>query len=130
MLYLTRKKAGHGKFYERQNPFLQAWKMVIRRLLERFYESALGGLGYHCVFADNNLAYHQVSLQSEIAPMEDRSSIRFTVTAPEGTSYTLHAENIQIILPIIYTILFRNVILFLHAHRQVATNTHHSRVLA
>lgn len=27
------------------------------------------------------------TLQSELAPMEDRSSIRFTVTAPEGTSY-------------------------------------------
>src|SRR6266496_4250500 len=27
------------------------------------------------------------NLQSEIAPLEDRSSIRFTVTAPEGTSY-------------------------------------------
>ncbi len=27
------------------------------------------------------------NLQSEIAPLEDRSSIRVTVTAPEGTSY-------------------------------------------
>ena len=28
------------------------------------------------------------SLQSEIAPMEDRSSVRFSMTAQEGTSYT------------------------------------------
>src|SRR5436189_6488386 len=28
-----------------------------------------------------------LNLKSELAPMEDRSNIRFTVTAPEGTSY-------------------------------------------
>ncbi|MEI9956547.1 MAG: hypothetical protein WDM90_09660 [Ferruginibacter sp.] len=28
------------------------------------------------------------NLQSEIAPLEDRSSIRFSLTAAEGTSYS------------------------------------------
>ena len=28
------------------------------------------------------------NLQSEIAPMEDRNSVRFTVTLPEGASYS------------------------------------------
>ena len=31
--------------------------------------------------------YTYNNLQSELAPMEDRNSVRFSMTAPEGTSY-------------------------------------------
>jgi HAE1 family hydrophobic/amphiphilic exporter-1/multidrug efflux pump len=35
----------------------------------------------------NNLVIIQ-NLQTEIAPLEDRNSVRFTVTAAEGTSFS------------------------------------------
>ena len=57
-------------------------------------------------------------LQSEIAPLEDRSSIRFTVTAAEGTSYSSMqtiADNIQIIC----MTLSLKEILFLPEHQPV-----------
>ncbi|HEX3080247.1 MAG TPA: efflux RND transporter permease subunit, partial [Puia sp.] len=84
---LTRKNASHGKFYERTEPFFRGMENGYRRLLEAFLSvrwfawiiiAACVGI---IIFTLNNL-------KSELAPLEDRSSIRLTATAPEGTSFS------------------------------------------
>jgi HAE1 family hydrophobic/amphiphilic exporter-1/multidrug efflux pump len=85
-VYLTGKKAGHGRFYERTEPFFKGIENGYRRLLESFMKVRwvafiiVGVCGILIWITMNNL-------QSEIAPLEDHSTIRFNVTAPEGTSY-------------------------------------------
>jgi hydrophobe/amphiphile efflux-1 (HAE1) family protein len=85
-VYLTRGNAQHGSFYQKTEPFFRGMENGYKRLLESFMKVrwmawiivALCGLTMWLALQN---------LQSEIAPLEDRSSIRFTVTAPEGTSY-------------------------------------------
>lgn len=83
---LNRKKAGHGKFYMKTEPFFTGMENGYQRLLRAFLKvrwmawAIIGVCAVIIVIVFN-------SLQSEIAPLEDRSSIRFTVTGPEGTSY-------------------------------------------
>ncbi|MDI9364275.1 MAG: efflux RND transporter permease subunit [Flavobacterium sp.] len=86
-VYLNKKDAGHGKFYERTEPFFKGMENGYKRLLQSFMRIRwaawviVGG----CVCM---IYFIMKTLQSEIAPLEDRSSIRFTVTGAEGTSYS------------------------------------------
>jgi HAE1 family hydrophobic/amphiphilic exporter-1/multidrug efflux pump len=85
-VYLTRKNTQHGWLYRKTEPFFTGMENGYKRLLERFMQIRWFAwviivlCGVSIWFALNNL-------QSEIAPLEDRSSVRFTVTAPEGASY-------------------------------------------
>jgi HAE1 family hydrophobic/amphiphilic exporter-1/multidrug efflux pump len=84
---LSRKKALHGKFYLKTEPFFTGMENGYQRLLRGFLKVrwvALFIIGICIVM----IVVIMSSLQSEIAPMEDRNSIRFNVTAPEGTSYS------------------------------------------
>ncbi len=84
---LSRKKAGHGKFYMKTEPFFTGMENGYRRLVEGFLKvkwMALVVIGICAVI----IVLIMSTLQSEIAPMEDRNSLRFTVTAQEGTSYS------------------------------------------
>ena len=83
---LNRKKAGHGKFYMKTEPFFTGMENGYLRLLKGFLKvrwMAWAVIGICAVI----IFMIFTSLQSEIAPLEDRSSIRFAVTGPEGTSY-------------------------------------------
>jgi HAE1 family hydrophobic/amphiphilic exporter-1/multidrug efflux pump len=85
-VYLTGKKAGHGRFYERTEPFFKGIETGYRRLLESFMK--VRWVAFIIVGICGILIWINMSnLQSEIAPLEDHSTIRFNVTAPEGTSY-------------------------------------------
>ncbi len=83
---LSRKKAGHGKFYLKTEPFFTGMENGYRRWLNGFLKVrwlawviiAVCGAMTALIFSN---------LQSEIAPLEDRSSIRFTISAAEGTSF-------------------------------------------
>jgi hydrophobe/amphiphile efflux-1 (HAE1) family protein len=86
-VYLTGKKAGHGRFYERTEPFFRGIENGYRRLLEKFMKVRWIAFIVIAVCFVLILIFMK-SLQSEIAPLEDRSTIRFNVTAPEGTSYS------------------------------------------
>ncbi|CAN5888500.1 efflux RND transporter permease subunit [soil metagenome] len=84
---LSRKKPGHGKFYMKTEPFFAGMENGYKRWLTGFLKVRwialiIIGVCIGLIFFIFN------SLQSEIAPLEDRSSVRFTVSAPEGTSYT------------------------------------------
>ncbi len=85
-VYLNRKNAGHGKFYERTEPFFTGMENGYKNLLKAFMKIrwAAWVIILVCV---GMIIFIIKNLQSEIAPLEDRSSIRFNVTAAEGTSY-------------------------------------------
>ena len=76
----------HGKFYRRTEPFFQ-W-------MERTYKSTLIAfmrirwMAWVMVGASLGMIFLFGSiLQSELAPLEDRSQVRVNVSAPEGTSF-------------------------------------------
>ncbi|HPH85537.1 MAG TPA: efflux RND transporter permease subunit [Ferruginibacter sp.] len=84
---LNRKKVGHGKFYLKTEPFFTGMENGYQRSLKAFLKIrwmawVIIGACAVIIFLIMN------SLQSEIAPLEDRSSIRFTVSGPEGMSYS------------------------------------------
>jgi hydrophobe/amphiphile efflux-1 (HAE1) family protein len=84
---LSRKKQGHGKFYMKTEPFFTGMENGYARLLKGFLKvrwMAWVIIGVCAVM----IFFIMGSLQSEIAPLEDRSSVRFTVTGQEGMSYS------------------------------------------
>ena len=84
---LNRKKAGHGKFYMKTEPFFTGMENGYKRWLNSFLK--VRWLAWVLVAVCMGIiGFIITGLQSEIAPLEDRSSIRFTVTAAEGTSYS------------------------------------------
>jgi len=86
-VYLNKKDAGHGKFYERTEPFFQGMESGYKRWLEAFMKVRWVAVAIILVCAVM-IWLILSSIQSEIAPLEDRSSIRMTVSLPEGTSYS------------------------------------------
>jgi len=76
----------HSKFYEWTEPFFRWMTDAYRRLLARFLK--LRWLAFPLLIlaaAATWLAFSQ--LQSELAPVEDRSRLRLSATAPEGASF-------------------------------------------
>lgn len=85
-VYLSSPKAHEGWFYKKTEPFFTGMESGYKRLLTAFMN--VRWMAWVIVLACIGIIVAVMGiLQSEIAPMEDRSSIRFTVTAPEGTSY-------------------------------------------
>jgi multidrug efflux pump len=83
---LHRKKSGHGWFYNKTEPFFRGMENGYRRSLQAFMKARW--LAWVIVGICIGMAVLIfVNLKSELAPMEDRSNIRFTVTGPEGTNY-------------------------------------------
>jgi HAE1 family hydrophobic/amphiphilic exporter-1/multidrug efflux pump len=86
-VYLTTSKSGHGWFYNKTEPFFTGMENGYRRMLEGFMKVRwmawviIGG----CIAM---ILLIMKNMQSEIAPLEDRSSVRFQVTLPEGASYS------------------------------------------
>ncbi|MEO6314723.1 MAG: efflux RND transporter permease subunit [Chitinophagaceae bacterium] len=86
-VYLTRKDSSHGWFYKKTEPFFTGMENGYKRLLQGFMR--LRWLAWVIIAVCAAIIWLTMStLKSEIAPLEDRSSIRFTVTAAEGTSYS------------------------------------------
>ena len=83
---LTRKNQKHGWFYRVTEPFFEKMESGYFNSLKRFlnvrWVAFLIMLG--CVAI---IFFIGRNLQSELAPLEDRSQFRLQVTAPEGTSY-------------------------------------------
>jgi multidrug efflux pump len=83
---LSRKVHKRSRFYEASEPFF--------RRLENFYRRTLTGFMKRrwIAFIILGICIALIiivggSLKSELAPMEDRSSVRLPLTAPEGTSF-------------------------------------------
>lgn len=85
-VYLTTKHAKEGWFYKKTEPFFVGMENGYKKLLKSFIK--IRWMAWVIVAACIGIIYFILqNLQSELAPLEDRSSVRFTVTAPEGTSY-------------------------------------------
>lgn len=85
-VFLSAKNIHEGWFYKKTEPFFVGMENGYNRLLQSFMKIrwvawvvVLGCIGIIWFI------YRQ--LPSELAPMEDRSSVRFSVTAAEGTGY-------------------------------------------
>ena len=91
-VYLNRKNMQHGWFYMKTEPFFEGMENGYLRLLKGFMKIRRMAWVIIAVCAASIFLVLK-NLQSEIAPLEDRSSIRFTVTAPEGTSFN-YMQNI------------------------------------
>ena len=85
-VYLTKKNSQHGWFYRKTEPFFAGMENGYKNLLKAFMKIRWVAwliiiaciISIVCVF---------LNLQSEIAPLEDRSSVRFSVTTNEGASF-------------------------------------------
>jgi multidrug efflux pump len=83
---LTRKVHKHGWFYRKTEPFFQWMESGYFNSLKRFMRVRWISLVLIAAcFAI--IWFIGRNLQSELAPMEDRSQFRLQVTAPEGTSF-------------------------------------------
>lgn len=83
---LTTKNTSHGWFYEKTEPFYKALDEGYRSTLQNFMKRRWVAIPvivvcFGAIYLFGNL------LQSELAPLEDRSLFRMIVTTPEGTSY-------------------------------------------
>lgn len=85
-VYLNKKDASHGRFYEMTEPFFRGMENGYKRLLAGFLR--IRWVAWLIVLLSLGAIYYVGSnLQSELAPLEDRSSVRFQMSGPEGASY-------------------------------------------
>jgi HAE1 family hydrophobic/amphiphilic exporter-1/multidrug efflux pump len=85
-VYLNRNGGQHGKFYERTEPFFkgmeQGYKNGLAKFLQiRWMAWVVVGICFVLIFLIGK------NIQSELAPMEDKSSVRISMSSAEGTSY-------------------------------------------
>ena len=84
--YMVRKKPKKSRFYEMTEPFFEKMVSSYDNSLGRFMKKRwmawiiIAGSFVIIYFTGN-------TLQSELAPLEDRSWFRVSITAPEGASY-------------------------------------------
>jgi multidrug efflux pump len=84
----------HSWFYRKTEPFYQGMENGYRRLLRGFMKVRWIAfvLVIGCFVA---IFFLGSNLQSELAPMEDRSMFRLQITAPEGTSFDAMDKNVD-----------------------------------
>lgn len=84
---MTRKNIHkHSWFYNKTEPFFRWMETSYTNALTRFMR--VRWLAFVIIVVCGGIiAFIGGSLQSELAPMEDRSQFRLQVTAPEGTSF-------------------------------------------
>ncbi len=83
---LTRRTQKHSKFYTLSEPFFKGMENGYRKALHGFMK--LKWIAVLLVLICFAIIYIiGKDMPSELAPMEDRSQFRLSVTAPEGTSF-------------------------------------------
>ncbi|PZR40903.1 MAG: acriflavin resistance protein [Azospira oryzae] len=83
---LTRSGHKHSWFYNFTEPFFVGMENGYERLLTLFMK--VRGLAWVIIVLSITAAYFiGTTIQQELAPLEDRSQFRLTLSAPEGTSY-------------------------------------------
>lgn len=84
--YMVRKVPKKSRFYERTEPYFVKMVNVYDNALTRFMKKRW--LAFVIIISSIGLIFViGSSLQSELAPLEDRSWFRVSITAPEGASY-------------------------------------------
>ncbi len=88
---LNRKKQGHGWFYDKTEPFFRGMEDGYRKILNGFLK--VRWMAWVIVAACLGIMYFTyTNLQSELAPLEDKSRVRFQLSGPEGASYEYMVE--------------------------------------
>ncbi len=83
---LTRKVHKNSWFYEKTEPFFKGMEDGYEKWLKGFMK--VRWVGFVIIaLCGGIIVWIGSQLQSELAPMEDRSQFRLQVTAPEGTSF-------------------------------------------
>lgn len=83
---LTRKKHTHSWFYHKTEPFFSGMESGYRNWLSSFMN--VRWVAFVIIFLCFGAVYLiNRNIQSELAPMEDRSQFRFQMSAVEGTSF-------------------------------------------
>ena len=85
-VYMSRKVFKHSAFYEKTEPFFNGMENGYRRILNGFMR--IRWAAWIIVIACFAIIFTLWKIiPAELAPMEDKSAFRLSVTAPEGTSY-------------------------------------------
>jgi multidrug efflux pump len=83
---LTRKVHRHSWFYNKTEPFFRWMEETYRKTLTAFMR--VRWIAFVLIAACFSIIYFiGRDMQSELAPMEDRSQFRLSITAPEGTAF-------------------------------------------
>jgi multidrug efflux pump len=83
---MVRKKHSKSRFYEMTEPFFVRMVNSYQNSLGRFM--TIRWVAFFILIGSGILTYFaSTGIQSELAPLEDRSWFRVSVTAPEGASY-------------------------------------------
>ncbi|MFN5334478.1 MAG: efflux RND transporter permease subunit [Bacteroidota bacterium] len=86
-VFLSRKNSkNHGWFYTITEPFFQRMESAYHRILSGFMKHRWTAIAL-VLICSVSIYFLFNNLQSELAPLEDRSQFRLQVTAPEGTSF-------------------------------------------
>jgi multidrug efflux pump len=85
-ILLTTKNTSHGWFYNKTEPFFEWMDNSYRSLLQRFMKRRWTAIPIVALCIGLIVLFMNI-LQSELAPMEDRSLFRLSVLTPEGTSF-------------------------------------------
>lgn len=91
---LTRKNQKHSWFYEKTEPFFRWLERSYQRSLTQFMK--VRWIAWVLIALCGWMIY-QIGreLPAELAPMEDRSQFRLSITAPEGTSFDYMEKYIE-----------------------------------
>ncbi|MEO5674927.1 MAG: efflux RND transporter permease subunit [Chitinophagales bacterium] len=84
--YLVRKNQRHSWFYRKTEPFFESLNIHYEIILKNFLRNRWLALVIIIVSMVASAGFFKM-LPSELAPTDDRSLLRFAVTAPEGSSY-------------------------------------------
>ena len=83
---MNRKDGAHGKFYERTEPFFRGMENGYKNLLNGFLK--IRWVAWAIVIACVGIIFVLgTTIQSELAPLEDKGSIRISMNGAEGNSY-------------------------------------------
>ncbi|MBK6345654.1 MAG: efflux RND transporter permease subunit [Bacteroidales bacterium] len=90
-VFLNRRGAQHGEFYNRTEPFFAGMENGYRNLITRFIKYRW--MSWAIVAVCLVLVYViGISIQREIAPIEDKGNVRLQIIGPEGASYPYMME--------------------------------------
>ena len=126
-IYLHRKKAGHGWFYNKTEPFFRGMENRYRRSLQSFMKIRWMALVIIAV-CGIIIWFTSGILKSELAPLEDRNSVRFTITGAEGTSYNAMTGLVDKIADYLYDSVPERDFVFARTPAGSGTNTSQPRI--
>jgi HAE1 family hydrophobic/amphiphilic exporter-1/multidrug efflux pump len=90
-ILLRRKGTQHGRFYNSTEPFFAGMESGYKKLVTRFIKRRW--TAWVIVAACFAVVYFVgTNLQSEIAPLEDKGSVRLQISGPEGASFPYMME--------------------------------------